>query len=416
MATRAIAAAFWAHWLLSAARDGRWAVGPRLRAYAGIAIATYVAVTLGVLAVADNGIGPDGQPVGTDFASFWNAARLALAGQPTLPYDAPAFADAQRSAMGAIPFYAFFYPPTFLLLLAPLGALPYLAALATFLAATFLIAALAARRILPGGAGLLLLAAAPASFIALGHGQNAFLLAGLLGLGLALLDRRPIVAGLLIALASVKPQLGLLLPVALLAGQRWRSLVAAGLGTLGLAGIAGVAFGPEIWRAFLDQTPFAGETMRAGIVPWGKMVTVYAGLRVLGSGETIALTVQALCLLAATVLVALVWRDRAPGRAPLRAAILLAALPLAAPVALDYDLLLLLPAILWLAAHAGTHGFRPWEISAAAAVYLLPFVARPLALQLGLPVAPVVLTLFLVVLVQRWQAFGGRLGRRLTSL
>jgi hypothetical protein len=265
-------------------REGAWATAVRLRCYALLAIAIYVAVAIGALAMSRNGIGHDGQPIGTDFASFWNAARLALAGEPLIPYDIQAFAKAQQEAMGPIPFYAFFYPPSFLLLLAPLGALPYLAALAAFLGLSFALVVYAASRIVPTRVALLTLAAAPAFFIALGHGQNAFLLAGLLGLGLVLLDRRPITAGLLIAAASIKPQLGLLIPVALLCGGYWRALIAAGLGTLGLAGLTGVAFGPEIWQAFLDQMPAASATMRDGLVPWGKMVTVYAALRVLDAG------------------------------------------------------------------------------------------------------------------------------------
>jgi alpha-1,2-mannosyltransferase len=397
-------------------REGAWATAVRLRCYALLAIAIYVAVAIGALAMSRNGIGHDGQPIGTDFASFWNAARLALAGEPLIPYDIQAFAKAQQEAMGPIPFYAFFYPPSFLLLLAPLGALPYLAALAAFLGLSFALVVYAASRIVPTRVALLTLAAAPAFFIALGHGQNAFLLAGLLGLGLVLLDRRPIAAGLLIAAASIKPQLGLLIPVALLCGGYWRALIAAGLGTLGLAGLTGVAFGPEIWQAFLDQMPAASATMRDGLVPWGKMVTVYAALRVLDAGEVAGLVLQAAVSLAALVMVALVWRDRAPACAPLRYAILIAAIPLAAPVALDYDMFLLLLPVLWLMAQGSTHGFRPWEISIAAAVYLLPFIARPLALNLGVPVAPLVLVGFVVMLLRRWHAFGGRFSGRLAKL
>lgn len=404
------------HPLRTALRDAAWATPARLRGYALLAVGVYAIAAISVLLLSHGGIGHDGQPVGTDFASFWNAARLALSGQPAIPYNTQAFAEAQHAAMGPIPFYAFFYPPTFLLVLLPLGALSYLVALAAFLGATFALAAYAANRILPGRGALLAVAAAPACFIALGHGQNAFLLAGLVGLGIALLERRPIAAGLLIALASIKPQLGLLIPIALLVGGHWRTLIAAGLGTLGFAGLAGVAFGPEIWQAFVDQMPFAGATMRNGVVPWGKMVTVYAGLRVIGLGESLALVAQAVASLGAVAVVALVWRDRVPARAPLRAAILVSAIPVAAPVALDYDLFLLLLPLLWLVAHGQMHGFRPWEVSIAALVYLLPFLARPLALHIGLPIAPIVLVLFITMLVRRWRAFGGTFDPRLARL
>ena len=67
-------------------------------------------------------------------------------------------------------------------------------------------------------------------------------------------------------------------------------------------------------------------------------------------------------------------------------------------------------------AHGEAHGFRAWEVGIAALVYLLPFIARPLALHLALPVAPIVLAAFVVMLVRRWQAFGGSFGSRLAAL
>ena len=59
----------------------------------------------------------------------------------------------------------------------------------------------------------------PATFINLFHGQNGFLNAALLGAALLALDRRPVVAGILFGLLSYKPHLGLLVPLALLAGR-----------------------------------------------------------------------------------------------------------------------------------------------------------------------------------------------------
>ncbi len=39
-----------------------------------------------------------------------------------------------------------------------------------------------------------------------------------------LLGRRPVLAGVLFGLAAVKPQLGLLVPVALISARQWRSV------------------------------------------------------------------------------------------------------------------------------------------------------------------------------------------------
>lgn len=56
-------------------------------------------------------------------------------------------------------------------------------------------------------------------------GQNSFLTAALLGGSLLLLDKRPIVAGVLIGLLSYKPQFGLLIPLVLVATGRWTEMV-----------------------------------------------------------------------------------------------------------------------------------------------------------------------------------------------
>ena len=67
-------------------------------------------------------------------------------------------------------------------------------------------------------------AAFPAVFINLGHGQNGFLTAGLLGAALLSLPRRPLLSGILFGLLAYKPQFGLLIPVALLVAGQWRAI------------------------------------------------------------------------------------------------------------------------------------------------------------------------------------------------
>jgi hypothetical protein len=57
----------------------------------------------------------------------------------------------------------------------------------------------------------LIAAAFPAVFVNIGHGQNGFLTAALLGSALLSLDRRPWLAGALIGLLAYKPQFGVLI-------------------------------------------------------------------------------------------------------------------------------------------------------------------------------------------------------------
>lgn len=93
----------------------------------------------------------------------------------------------------------------------------------------------------------------PAAFWNAGCGQNGFLSAALIAGGLAALERRPVLAGVLFGLMTYKPHLGLMIPLALMAGGCWRALWAAALTALGVAAASLLAFGPEAWFAFAQS-------------------------------------------------------------------------------------------------------------------------------------------------------------------
>ena len=89
-------------------------------------------------------------------------------------------------------------------------------------------------------------------------GHNGFLTAALLGAALIQLDRRPLLAGLLIGLLAYKPQFGLLIPLVLAASGRWRAFFAAAATVIVLALLVTLAFGVDVWTAFL---PLHGENL-----------------------------------------------------------------------------------------------------------------------------------------------------------
>ena len=126
-----------------------------------------------------------------------------------------------------VPFYGWHYPPFFFAVAVLVAALPYAWGLAIWLAASLAAYLAAMRAILPRPETLLIAAAFPAVFVNIGHGQNGFLTAALLGGALHLLDRRPWLAGVLIGCLAYKPQFGVLIPLALLAGGRWSTIAAA---------------------------------------------------------------------------------------------------------------------------------------------------------------------------------------------
>ena len=171
---------------------------------------------------------PAGRPLGDDFVNYWAGAFLAWHGRAAEVYDWPAYDAFQESIVGAgLDPYLYSYPPILLILTAPFAALPYLPGLATWLIASWFAFYRALRLAMPGRDGLLLALAAPAVFVNAYGGQNGTWTAAFFGGGLCLIERRPFVAGVLFGLMTYKPQLGLLIPVALLAGRAWWTIAGA---------------------------------------------------------------------------------------------------------------------------------------------------------------------------------------------
>jgi hypothetical protein len=245
---------------------------------------------------------------------------------------------------------------------------------------------------------LFLALAFPAALVNLGHGQNGFLTAALLGGALATLDRRPIVAGLLFGLLAYKPQFGLMIPLALAAGGYWRCFAAAAATIALLAVAATASFGVEVWRAFFDSTHFMRTVaLEQGDLGFHKMQSLFAWARMWGAPIPLAYALQA--LLVASLGAALIWLWRSSTPYPVKAASLCVATILATPFTFDYDMMVLAPAIAFFAADGLVRGFGPWEKTALAALWLMPLAARSVAqltlVPLGVPAMLVTLILLL---------------------
>jgi hypothetical protein len=181
-------------------------------------------------------------------------------------------------------------------------------------------------------------------------GGSFFLTTGLFCWGLLQLPRRPVLAGILFGVLTFKPHLGLLLPVALVAGGHWRTVVAAALTAVLSAAASLVLFGTGVWSDFLASTSETRSMLESGMNfgHYYKMQSVFAAARLLGSPMLVAYTLQALVALAAAAAVAWIWR-RPAADPDMKNAALMAATPLSTAFIFDYDLMLLAPAIAWLA-------------------------------------------------------------------
>ena len=245
---------------------------------------------------------------------------------------------------------------------------------------------------------LLLALAFPAVFVNIGHGHNGFLTAALIGAALLTLDRRPALAGVLFGLIAYKPQFGVLIPLVLLATGRWRACFAAAatVATLTLATL--ICFGPEVWRAFFASATLTRvEVLELGGTGWHKIQSVFSMVRMWGGPVPLAYLAQGVVTL--SLAGALIWLWRSAASVPLKAAALIVAAILATPYSLDYDLVVLAPAIAFLAADGLTRGFGPWEKTALALLWLMPLIARTIAehtlIPLGVPAMALVFALVL---------------------
>ncbi len=381
-------------------RDADWLNRERALAYSRVLFVFTFAGALIWIALAHGGIDRAGKPLGTDFVSFWTASKLALDGRAAAVYDVAAHWDSQKALFGPdVAYSAFFYPPPYLLICLPLAALPYFWSLAAWLFAT----GYAYWRVLSAYAGprvdAFALLAFPAFLVNAGHGQNGFLSAALIGGGALWLDKRPVLAGLCFGALIYKPQLAIMIPIALIAARRWTTFAAAALAASALVAASWIAFGGAIWRAFLTATPLARASLERNLVGDEKMQSVFAAVRLLHGGLTLAYALQAATALGAAV--ALFWLARRRFRSEAEGPAMVAAALLASPFLLDYDLTLLAIPLAWIAREGLRAGFKPGEKSALAFAYGLPLFSRTLAASLGLPVAPLAIAAVFYFLLKR---------------
>ena len=330
-----------------------------------------------------------GRPFGDDFINYWSGAFLALSGRAGEVYDFDAFHAFEQTVTGAaIQYYHYSYPPVLLLMSAPFALAPYVPALFLWLTASWFAFWRALRAAMPQGGALLFALATPAVLINAIGGQNGAWTAALFGGGLTLIDRRPHLAGMLLGLLIYKPQIGLLIPVALAAGRHWRAFAAAATTAGGLLLASALVFGFDMWTHYLaNVTVLRHVILEDGTGVWHRMVSVFVAARRLGAPVDAAYAAQAFAALLAAVAVAFVWFRDAP--AHLKNAVLMLGTCLATPYLQDYDLVFGALAVAWLWQEPVEvyRSERALQI-ACALVRLLPLTAAALARLSGLCFGP----------------------------
>jgi hypothetical protein len=293
-----------------------------------------------------------GLVVGRDFLNLWMYGRAVTDADPERFYDLATYNTELLRLLGPnYPGQNWPNPPTALLLMAPFGLLGFFPALLAWMAAGLTSLTLTLRTQFADVRAMPLLLVSPAALLCLISGQSAFLTTAALAGAFFCWDRRPILAGVLIGLMTVKPQLGLLLPFALLASWRWKVIVVAAVTAIALMALSAALFGPEAWIAYVTKAlPLQREVLAdpSGIAaPFH--ATIFMNLRGL-TGNDFAMAVQTVSAIAAVSAVVWAFAFRRDADPLLLCALLLACTQSATPYMSTYDLLpLTLMALLLLA-------------------------------------------------------------------
>jgi len=342
-----------------------------------------------------------GPIIGGDFMVFHFAASVAGAPDMIAIYEMAnlkAMLEALHPGHGEFNF-AWMYPPTMSLLISPFGDVPYLAGFVLWVALFGGAFFITARHLWSDKWALFFLASCPAVFQAVITGQNGFLTATLLTLAAAFADRRPILAGVAAGLLTIKPQLGLLIPIAFLAGGCWRAIVAAALTAVILASASLVAYGTTAWIGFIDAVLAHGARMGAVGFPINKLVSPFGFATMLGAPASVAGAVQLAATLALAAYIAFIWRRARDW--DIRSAALIASAPLATPYAFYYEIVIMAPALLLIAKRAVEIGWLRHERLTLIAAWILPLIMPGESGAYALPTCALGASLVFLIVARR---------------
>jgi hypothetical protein len=372
----------------------------------GIVLAAFVYTTWSdYVAQAANGRLPSG-----DFFGLWSYGKIVSNYPAGDLYDSAAL-HAREIALGMDPSRRiwFPYPPIAIFLFWPLGLLPYGAAHVAWVAGTlglFLWAVVATCSRSPVCiVGVLV---APVTTATICYGQSGFLAAALITAGIRLVPSRPILGGILLGLLSYKPQLGFLVPIALIAAGHWRAVGVSCATVAGLVIASALAFGWSVWPAWIAVLPEYQAAFDSRFVhQLYLMPTILSNLKMAGFPSPLVEIAQAASSVIVAVLVGRCFYRNA-GR--LAAASLFVGTFLATPHAFIYDMPMILAAMaLFIEEHRQTNA----AFSLASILVLSLAMLFPLMMLIEYPDAPVssLSLLMLFGIIQRYEITSEVAGR-----
>jgi hypothetical protein len=278
--------------------------------------------------------------IGRDFINYWTAGHLVWGPHRLDIFTPNLFLGWEHRLFDPkLPFHFWSYPPPALFLVAPLAAFPYIPALILWSLAGIIALVPAARVFFKSNRERWLLLAAPAVAVNIALGQNGAFTAALLLSGLALWDERPRWAGILLGLLIFKPQLAILLPIAVIAERRWSIMVAAGITGAAVLVLSTLVFGIDAWKGFFGPTLHTQTIMLSqgrGPFQW-MMPSAFMAGRVGGLSANWAMALQAPFTALGVWITWRAYRGKADAQA--KGVVLAMATFLASPQMFNYDLI-----------------------------------------------------------------------------
>ena len=310
--------------------------------------------------------------LGGDFIVFWSAAKALWSGDAAAIY---ASATMEAQLLQFFPNEESYrlswqYPPTAFLLIGPLGALGYLPALFVWWGISVGLLFTILHNFWARRSALVIALGAAAVLQGLLAGQTGLLTASALALAAFFPGRRPLLAGLAAGLLTVKPQFGILLPIAYIAGGHWRAFFTAAITASLLVLATTLMLGPDIWTAFYNAITAHSDRMQSDIFPFYKVISLYGGMVMVGIPIPIAIKIQLAITLGLAIFIFWVWRrHKAPAA---RTIALCIAAPLAVPYVFYYELAILVVPCFLIAKQAMDKGWLRHEQILLSVLWLAP--------------------------------------------
>lgn len=339
--------------------------------------------------------------LGGDFVAFWSAARETLAGNLVDLYTPDGVDAAIQKHLPDIELtgLTWQYPPHASLIFSPIGYLPFMLAYALWCGLGLAVFTTVLISIGLRGRFLLAVLAMTPVMIALINGQNALFTCSLLLVAVFYAKPKPVLAGLAAGLLTIKPQLGILLPVFFLASGHWRAFLVAAIVTIMLCGWSYLVVGAEGWTAFFTFLGVVSDSVSTGIMPLYKMVNVYSAARLAWLPEILVLALAGLTLAAS--ICAIVWTSRKTDDARWHYAVLATMTLLTTPYSMYYELVLIVPAMAFVVLHGAQTRWLSWERESIAVLMLISVILPGPETQVGVSFGFIICLAVCVIVLRR---------------